>query len=46
MNWNTLLWIGLALWAFIIFVSAIVPRFFPAIQCKIYDLVSKIKEKK
>lgn len=41
----TLLWIGLGLWVFIIFVSVIVPRFFPAVQYKICEFLSRIKYK-
>lgn len=46
MNWSLLLWIGLGCWGVIIFLSVVVPRFFPALQVNIYELVSKIKEKK
>lgn len=46
MNWSLIFWIGIGCWVFIIFLSVVVPRFFPAIQCKIYDLVSKLRRKK
>lgn len=46
MNWSTIFWIGIGLWGFIIFLSVIVPRFFPAVQYRICELVRKIKEKK